>query len=112
MESAFGVDHGDEVSKGLPSALRAKSGFKIGGGTFSVKRVAAEQRVAQHNSGRAAAKNFGEAKRLGYEPPPSMHNDAVTRGQKNVSDGMWWKRRSKQTMEPTRPWAKKKKVLP
>lgn len=111
MISAFGVDHG-EFSKGLPSALRRKSGFKIGEGKFSVPLVAAEQKVAAHRSGRAAAKNYAEAKRLGYEPPPSMYNDATLRAQKNVSDGLDWKRKSKKTMEPARPGTKKKRVLP
>jgi len=55
--SAFGVDHGGEISKGLPSALR--SGYRAGSGTQAIRQ---NNRIAAHKYGREAARNLSGQK--------------------------------------------------
>lgn len=80
MISAFGIDHGyDEVSKGLPSALRNANKFPSGPNNYVNTRLAA------HAQGRSAAKeptrNIPKAVRRRH--PKSLPGQASTIGQTN-----------------------------
>jgi len=55
MESAFGVDHGDEVSKGLPGALK-------GGLPRQAETAYGQFRQVAHREGKTAAKQFARAR--------------------------------------------------
>jgi len=77
MESAFGVDHGDEVSKGLPGALK-------GGLPRQAETAYGQFRQVAHREGRAAAKNFAQSKGAATR---NVEQNTKKLGQNAVSSG-------------------------